>query len=53
MSELIVLPGSSVVERVAVKVMNFKKDKSHREVHSELQLSREIGIEKSGEFREA
>ena len=25
----------------------------HREVHSKLQLSREIGIEKSGEFREA
>ncbi|TNF55220.1 HNH endonuclease [bacterium] len=25
----------------------------HREIHSELQLSREIGIEKSGEFREA
>lgn len=25
----------------------------HREVHSGLQLSREIGIEKSGEFREA
>ena len=25
----------------------------HREVHVELQLSREIGIEKSGEFREA
>ena len=25
----------------------------HREIHAELQLSREIGIEKSGEFREA
>jgi len=25
----------------------------HREVHSGMQLSREIGIEKSGEFREA
>ncbi len=25
----------------------------HREIHLELQLSREIGIEKSGEFREA
>jgi 5-methylcytosine-specific restriction endonuclease McrA len=25
----------------------------HREVHAGLQLSREIGIEKSGEFREA
>jgi len=25
----------------------------HREIHAEVQLSREIGIEKSGEFREA